>query len=115
MNYAYELKSNLTVLKTVLDTYNEMEAVIEYTFYCVLQIQKTNFSSVADLELLLDSLQRTFAEFKMHEQIENRLIMKRLKNKLNTLSIRNTLVCNCHKVSLQGSGMILNSTFFLSF
>jgi F-box/leucine-rich repeat protein 5 len=37
-------------------------------------------------------------EFKTHEAIENRFIMKKLKNKLKGLSIQNTAVCNCHKV-----------------
>ena len=62
------------------------------------QIKKTNFKDDTDLKLLLESLLRTFMEFKYHEQIENQLIMKKLKNKLKQLSIQNAAVCNCHNV-----------------
>ena len=72
----------------------------KYILVSFTQLQTTNFSNVVDLELLLDRLSRTFVEFRTHEQIENRLIMKRLKLKLNMLSINNTAVCNCHKVGL---------------
>ena len=51
------------------------------------------------MESLLSTLIRTFVEFKNHEMIENTLIMKKLKHKLKKLSIRNSAVCNCHKVS----------------
>lgn len=46
---------------------------------------------------LLESLIKTFHEFIAHEQIENQFIMKKLRNKLRSLSIQNTAVCNCHK------------------
>ena len=62
------------------------------------QLQTTNFSNVVDVQLLLDTLFRTFVEFKSHEQIENRFIMRKLKTKLKERSIKNTAVCNCHKV-----------------
>lgn len=54
---------------------------------------------MVDVQLLLDTLFRTFVEFKSHEQIENRFIMKQLRIKLKALSIKNTAVCNCHKDS----------------
>lgn len=62
------------------------------------QLERTNFSDYVDMQLLLQSLSEAFEEFKKHEQIENNLIMKKLKNKLKQLSIKNTAVCNCHKV-----------------
>lgn len=45
---------------------------------------------------VLEKLCHTFHEFKTHEQIENRFIMRRLKEKLSALSITDTAVCNCH-------------------
>ncbi|XP_045165355.2 F-box/LRR-repeat protein 5-like [Mercenaria mercenaria] len=57
----------------------------------------TNFADVVHLTTLLENLIRTFQEFIAHEQIENQFIMKKLKNKLRSLSIQNTAVCNCHK------------------
>jgi F-box/leucine-rich repeat protein 5 len=63
------------------------------------QIQKTNFMNDDDLGNFLQSLLHTFTEFRSHEMIENRFIMRRLKNKLKKLSIRNQAVCNCHKDS----------------
>ena len=65
-----------------------------------MKVKTTNFSSTVDLQLLLDSLYRTFSEFKSHEQIENRLIMRKLRSKMR----QNEAVCNCHKVS---SGIVL--------
>lgn len=56
----------------------------------------TNFSDVRNLTNMLENLYNTFKEFKTHEQIENKYIMKRLKEKLKKLSIKNTAVCNCH-------------------
>lgn len=56
----------------------------------------TDFSDYSALESLLHSLHRTFCEFKCHEQIENQLIMTKLKKKLKTLSIHDSSVCNCH-------------------
>ena len=70
-------------------------------FLFILQCNNTNFSGGDDLESLLSTLIRTFVEFKNHEMIENTLIMKKLKHKLKKLSIRNSAVCNCHKVRLQ--------------
>ena len=52
-----------------------------------------------ELQLLLESLLKTFMEFKSHEQIENQFILKKLKHKLRQLSIQNSAVCNCHSVS----------------
>ena len=63
------------------------------------QINQDNFAGHGELEALLESLINTFVEFKTHEQIENKLIMKTLKAKLKRLSIKNSAVCNCHKVS----------------
>ncbi|KAK3587105.1 hypothetical protein CHS0354_023558 [Potamilus streckersoni] len=60
-------------------------------------IISTNFSDVFHLTTLLKNLLNTFHEFKAHEQIENKYIMKKLKSKLKALSIQNTAVCNCHK------------------
>lgn len=57
----------------------------------------TNFANVGHLTKLLENLIKTFQEFIAHEQIENQFIMKKLKNKLRSLSIQNTAVCNCHK------------------
>ncbi len=62
------------------------------------QCHSTNFSGHFDLESLLSTLIKTFIEFKNHEMIENTYIMKKLKRKLKKLSIRNSAVCNCHKV-----------------
>lgn len=57
----------------------------------------TNFSNAVHLSKLLENLIKTFQEFIAHEQIENQFIMKKLKNKLRSLSIQNSAVCNCHK------------------
>lgn len=57
----------------------------------------TNFSSSCELMLLLQQLDTTFREFKVHESIENKYIMQKLKEKLQRLSITNKAVCNCHK------------------
>jgi len=64
------------------------------TAYCM-KVKSTNFSNIVDMQLLLDSLCRTFSEFKSHEQIENKLIMRKLRSKIRN----NEAVCNCHKVS----------------
>lgn len=64
----------------------------------LLQIQSTNFSNTVDLEMLLESLYRTFTEFKSHEQIENKLIVRKLRSKMRMSSVNNSAVCNCHKV-----------------
>lgn len=63
----------------------------------IFQLTATNFTNVSHLTALLENLIKTFQEFIAHEQIENRFIMKKLKNKLRSLSIQNTAVCNCHK------------------
>jgi len=60
------------------------------------------------MQLLLDSLHRTFIEFRSHEQIENKLIMRKLRSKMRN----NEAVCNCHKVS---STVILNCPDFVVF
>lgn len=56
----------------------------------------TNFSDVKHLTILLENLCNTFKEFLNHEWIENQFIMKKLKDKLKGLSIKNHAVCNCH-------------------
>lgn len=58
---------------------------------------ETNFHDAFRMTSLLENLSTTFKEFKAHEQIENRCIMRKLKEKLRALSITNTAVCNCHK------------------
>ncbi|XP_021343919.1 F-box/LRR-repeat protein 5-like [Mizuhopecten yessoensis] len=55
-----------------------------------------NFTNVGHLTLLLENLCNTFKEFYNHEQVENQFIMKKLKEKLQCLSIKNHAVCNCH-------------------
>ena len=72
-----------------------------------MKIKTTNFTNDIELRLLLESLLKTFMEFKAHEQIENQFIMKKLKNKLRQLSIKNNAVCNCHSVS-----SVLNKNLF---
>jgi len=79
--------------------------------YCCLQVKSTNFSSTVDLQLLLDSLYRTFTEFKSHEQIENKLIMRKLRSKMRN----NEAVCNCHKVSLTAFALILFIPLFICY
>ncbi|KAK3102932.1 hypothetical protein FSP39_015038 [Pinctada imbricata] len=64
--------------------------------YDVKRLTGTNFSDVRHLTTLLENLAHTFQEFRAHEQIENKYIMQKLKDKLNMLSIRSTAVCNCH-------------------
>ena len=66
-------------------------------------MKSTNFSSTVDMQLLLDSLCRTFTEFKSHEQIENKLILRKLRSKMRT----DRTIYNCHKVSCA----IINSGF----
>ena len=62
------------------------------------QLTSTNFGNEVHLTSLLETLCLTFREFIAHEQIENKFIMKKLKNRMRALSIQNTAVCNCHKV-----------------
>ncbi|XP_071136897.1 F-box/LRR-repeat protein 5-like [Mytilus edulis] len=59
-------------------------------------VSEINFADISHLTNLLENLVNTFKEFKAHEQIENKYIMKKLKDKLRALSVRNTAVCNCH-------------------
>ena len=61
-----------------------------------LQVSEINFADTSHLTNLLENLVNTFKEFKAHEHIENKYIMKKLKEKLKTLSIRSTALCNCH-------------------
>ncbi|XP_076310784.1 F-box/LRR-repeat protein 5-like isoform X2 [Tachypleus tridentatus] len=56
----------------------------------------TDFSDYVALKSLLDILHQTFSEFKCHEQIENKYIMKKLKLRLKDLAIQDVAVCNCH-------------------
>lgn len=62
----------------------------------IFQVSESNFADISHLTNLLENLANTFKEFKAHEQIENKYIMKKLKDKLRALSVRNTAVCNCH-------------------
>lgn len=62
----------------------------------LLQVTDTNFANVHHMTNLLENLVDAFQEFRAHEQIENKYIMKKLKAKLNALSIRSSAVCNCH-------------------
>uniref|UniRef100_K1R0L1 F-box/LRR-repeat protein 5 n=1 Tax=Magallana gigas TaxID=29159 RepID=K1R0L1_MAGGI len=59
-------------------------------------VTDTNFANVHHMTNLLENLVDAFQEFRAHEQIENKYIMKKLKAKLNALSIRSSAVCNCH-------------------
>lgn len=63
------------------------------------QMRETNFYNSYHLKKALALLHSTFTEFRAHEQIENKFIIKRLKLKLQQLSIKNDAVCNCHKDS----------------
>lgn len=60
------------------------------------KVSSTNFRDAVCMTNMLENLLHTFNEFKMHEQIENHFIMKRLKEKMNALHIRDAKVCNCH-------------------
>lgn len=84
----------------------------------ILQLKSTNFTNFDAVGDLLSTLHNIFTEFKSHEQIENRLIMKKLKNKLKKLSIKNSAVCNCHKVRVHFTFFLYNAfsiVFFSSF
>ncbi|KAK7102063.1 F-box/LRR-repeat protein 5-like [Littorina saxatilis] len=59
-------------------------------------VTSTNFSDVGRMACVLEKLCHTFNVFKAHEQIENRFIMRRLKEKLLSLDITDAAVCNCH-------------------
>ena len=61
-----------------------------------LQVSATNFSDAGHMTSVLEKLCHTFHVFKTHEQIENRFIMRRLKEKLIALDITDAAVCNCH-------------------
>ncbi|XP_055947771.1 F-box/LRR-repeat protein 5-like isoform X1 [Argiope bruennichi] len=60
------------------------------------KLTSTDFTNYAALKSLLHDLHHTFCEFKSHEQIENKYIMKKLKKRLKLLSIHDAAVCNCH-------------------
>ncbi len=64
------------------------------------KVGHTDFTSLNDFEQLLIRLQRTFTEFMAHEEIENKIVMKKLKNKLKQQQIMEDteVVCNCHKI-----------------
>ena len=76
---------------------NTFSSLFCQTLFCnnYLQVKSTNFSSTVDLQLLLDSLYRTFKEFKSHEQIENKLIMRKLRSKMRKCEA----ICSCHEVT----------------
>ncbi|CAF4721521.1 unnamed protein product, partial [Rotaria magnacalcarata] len=67
---------------------------------CTSKFSHTDFTSLNDFEDLLIRLQRIFTEFMAYEEIENRFVMKKLKQKLNQDSTMDDteLICNCHKV-----------------
>lgn len=70
-------------MKRLVEVYNE-------------KLGCTDFTDYGALESLLHELYQTFREFRCHEQIENQLIMTKLKKKLKALSIHDSAVCNCH-------------------
>uniref|UniRef100_A0A2L2XX96 Putative f-box and leucine-rich repeat protein 5 n=1 Tax=Parasteatoda tepidariorum TaxID=114398 RepID=A0A2L2XX96_PARTP len=72
-----------TRMKELVDVYRE-------------KLLYTDFKDYAAVESLLHSLHHTFCEFKSHEQIENKYIMRKLKKRLKLLSIHDATVCNCH-------------------
>ncbi|CAG0882140.1 unnamed protein product [Cyprideis torosa] len=63
------------------------------------RVERTNFQDLAEFDQLLNDLMMTFLEFKRHEQIENSLIVRRLRSKLRSLSIFNDTVHHCHEDS----------------
>ncbi|CAF5122231.1 unnamed protein product [Rotaria sp. Silwood1] len=67
---------------------------------CTSKFGHTDFTSLNDFEELLIRLQGIFTEFMAHEEIENHLVMKKLKKKLKQNSpIDDTqLICNCHTI-----------------
>ncbi|CAF0803646.1 unnamed protein product [Rotaria sordida] len=67
---------------------------------CTSKFGHTDFTSLNDFEKLLIRLQRIFKEFMAHEEIENHLVMKKLKKKLkqNSQIDDSELICDCHKV-----------------
>ncbi|XP_078596992.1 F-box/LRR-repeat protein 5-like isoform X2 [Branchiostoma floridae x Branchiostoma japonicum] len=73
--------------------HRRMKELVNY--YCQ-KLSKTDFSSNRDLGNLLKSLETTFSEFKIHEQIENDCIMNKLQRRLEALSIQNEQVCEVH-------------------
>ncbi|XP_071961102.1 F-box/LRR-repeat protein 5-like [Antedon mediterranea] len=60
------------------------------------KLSSTDFSSYADLKALLQGLVSTFSEFKNHEHIENKCIMKKLQNRLNFLHVEVNAVKQVH-------------------
>ncbi|XP_054713378.1 F-box/LRR-repeat protein 5-like [Uloborus diversus] len=70
-------------MKQLVDVYSE-------------KLTCTDFKDYAAVESLLHDLHDTFCEFKSHEQIENKYIMRKLKKRLKSLSIHDAAVCNCH-------------------
>ncbi|GAB6031027.1 hypothetical protein CHUAL_007845 [Chamberlinius hualienensis] len=67
--------------------------------YCT-KLSLTDFASYEATNALLRSLYSTFREFKSHETIENVLIMRKLKTRLQTIPFNEpnetATVCNCH-------------------
>ncbi|XP_037076857.1 F-box/LRR-repeat protein 5-like [Pollicipes pollicipes] len=61
------------------------------------QLSATDFSSSRAVAALLSSLLVTFREFRCHEQIENQLIVGRLKRRLSVRSAHHATVCSCHE------------------
>ncbi|CAM1313975.1 FBXL5 (predicted) [Pycnogonum litorale] len=59
-------------------------------------ISNTNFNDADAVHMLSHNLFDTFCEFKLHEQIENEYIVRKLHLRLLDLSISNSTVCNCH-------------------
>lgn len=59
-------------------------------------ILTTDFTDELHFKTLLQNLHNVFMEFKAHEQIENILIMRKLRSKLKAASVTSDAVCNCH-------------------
>ena len=51
----------------------------QFDCFCFQKVGHTDFTSLNAFEDLLNRLQRTFTEFMAHEEIENKLVMKKLK------------------------------------
>lgn len=89
---------NAIVVEIVICINKKKRSIVTLHFrICIyLQLTDTNFADVHHMTSLLENLVNAFQVFRAHEQIENKYIMKKLKAKLNALSIRSSAVCNCH-------------------
>jgi len=76
------------------------------------QLSTADFCSNGALEALLPKLQKTFIEFNIHEDIENRFIMDCLKQRLKLLNLSSKAICSCHRDSrLNGILKLLNEGY----